>query len=111
MEELMGNMEELKDHLAHLPVRIVTEPSQLPLAFLQPSRENKLVIGFDCEGVNLSQHGRLCLMQLASEDSVYLIDAVAGGNILMKACKPTLESLHVTKVVRDCKRDSEALCF
>lgn len=29
----------------------------------------------------------------------------------MKACKPALESTYITKVIHDCKRDSEALYF
>ncbi|KAG8635928.1 hypothetical protein MANES_16G077100v8 [Manihot esculenta] len=31
--------------------------------------------------------------------------------MLMKACKPALESSYITKVIHDCKRDSEALYF
>lgn len=47
-------------------------------------------------------------MQLAFEDGVYLVDAIEGESTLMQACKPALESPYVTKVVHDCKRDSEA---
>jgi len=105
------DMEELKVHLPPVPIHVVTEASQLPCAFLEPSPESQLVIGFDCEGVDLARYGRLCIMQLAFEDAVYLVDAVEGGGLLMQACKPALESVHVTKVVHDCKRDSEALYF
>lgn len=45
--------------------------------------------------------------QLAFEDAVYIVDAVQGGNALMQACKPAMESPYVTKVCHDCKRDSE----
>eukprot|EP00262_Sarcandra_glabra_P002218 TRINITY_DN12487_c0_g1_i2.p1 TRINITY_DN12487_c0_g1~~TRINITY_DN12487_c0_g1_i2.p1 ORF type:complete len:324 (-),score=49.56 TRINITY_DN12487_c0_g1_i2:341-1312(-) len=89
----------------------VTHASQLPLEFLEPSVERQLVIGFDCEGVDLCRHGTLCIMQLAFPDAVYLVDAIEGGEMLMQACKPALESSYVTKVVHDCKRDSEALYF
>jgi exonuclease 3'-5' domain-containing protein 1 len=57
-------MEELKVHLAPIPIHIVTEASQLPCAFLEPSPERQLVIGFDCEGVDLARYGRLCIMQV-----------------------------------------------
>lgn len=102
------------DHEAHLtlvPIHIVTHASQLPTAFLEPSADNQLIIGFDCEGVDLCRHGTLCIMQLAFPDAIYLVDAIQGGEILMKACKPALESSYITKVVHDCKRDSEALYF
>ncbi|RVW52412.1 piRNA biogenesis protein EXD1 [Vitis vinifera] len=94
-----------------VPIHIVTLPSQLPIEFLEPSPERKLVIGFDCEGVDLCRHGTLCIMQIAFPDAIYLVDAIQGGEMLMKACKPALESSYITKVIHDCKRDSEALYF
>ncbi|KAF3447496.1 hypothetical protein FNV43_RR12682 [Rhamnella rubrinervis] len=97
--------------LSVVPIYIVTHASQLPNEFLEPSSERQLVIGFDCEGVDLCRHGTLCIMQLAFPDAVYLVDAVQGGEMLMKACKPALESSFITKVIHDCKRDSEALYF
>ncbi|KAG9455602.1 hypothetical protein H6P81_000110 [Aristolochia fimbriata] len=97
--------------LSEVPIHIVTHPSQLPPEFLEPSIERMLVIGFDCEGVDLCRYGTLCIMQLAFPDAVYLVDATQGGQELMQACKPALESNYVTKVVHDCKRDSEALYF
>ncbi|KAG8051603.1 hypothetical protein GUJ93_ZPchr0001g31835 [Zizania palustris] len=97
--------------LPSLPVRVITEPGQLPVEFLKPSASQKLVIGFDCEGVDLCRHGALCIMQLAFTDAIYLVDAIEGGKDLIQACKPALESEYVTKVIHDCKRDSEALYF
>ena len=45
--------------------------------------------------------------QLAFPDAIYLVDAIQGGEMLVKACKPALESSYITKVIHDCKRDSE----
>ncbi|KAL9376531.1 hypothetical protein Peur_030651 [Populus x canadensis] len=97
------------DH--EVPIHVVTEPSQLPAEFLNPSAAKQLIIGFDCEGVDLCRHGTLCIMQLAFPDAIYLVDAIKGGESLIRACKPALESSHITKVIHDCKRDSEALYF
>lgn len=94
-----------------VPIHIVTDALQLPVEFLNPTPEKKLVIGFDCEGVDLCRHGRLCIMQIAFPDAIYLADVIEGGEVLMKACKPALESNYITKVIHDCKRDSEALYF
>ncbi|KAJ7966466.1 3'-5' exonuclease domain [Quillaja saponaria] len=96
---------------ASFPIHIVTHASQLPAEFLDPSPEKQLVVGFDCEGVDLCRSGTLCIMQLALPDAIYLVDAIQGGEMLMKACKPALESSYITKVIHDCKRDSEALYF
>ncbi|KAI4316561.1 hypothetical protein L6164_024534 [Bauhinia variegata] len=102
------------DHEARstsVPIHIVTNASELPVEFLEPSPEQQLVIGFDCEGVDLCRNGTLCIMQLAFPDAIYLVDAIQGGEELVKACKPALESSYITKVIHDCKRDSEALYF
>lgn len=57
-----GNPE---DHEAPaVPIHIVTSASQLPAKFLEPSPQDPLVIGFDCEGVDLCRHGTLCIMQV-----------------------------------------------
>ncbi|XP_031372620.1 uncharacterized protein LOC116187806 isoform X2 [Punica granatum] len=97
--------------IASVPIHIVTAANELPAEFLTPSPERQLVIGFDCEGVNLCRHGSLCIMQVAFPDAIYLVDALTGGETLMKACQPALESSYITKVIHDCKRDSEALYF
>ncbi|XP_010267085.1 PREDICTED: uncharacterized protein LOC104604449 isoform X2 [Nelumbo nucifera] len=106
-----GKYPDHEAQLSSVPIHIVTHASQLPLEFLEPSPERPLVIGFDCEGVDLCRYGTLCIMQLAFPDAIYLVDAIQGGEMLMKACKPALESSYVTKVIHDCKRDSEALYF
>ena len=48
-----------------------------------------------------------CSWQLAFPDAIYLVDAIEGGKSLVEACKPALESSNITKVIHDCKRDSE----
>ncbi|XP_070053880.1 uncharacterized protein [Nicotiana tomentosiformis] len=97
--------------LKPVPIYIVTHESQLPATFLNPSPKNELVVGLDCEGVGLSRYGTLCIVQLAFPDAIYLVDAIRGGKKLINACKPALESTYVTKVIHDCKRDSEALYY
>ncbi|KAL6005963.1 hypothetical protein ACLOJK_040008 [Asimina triloba] len=106
-----GKQPDLNGELSVVPIHIVTDVSQLPSDFLEPSAERQLIIGFDCEGVDLCRYGTMCIMQLAFPDAVYLVDAIQGGKALMQACKPALESSYITKVVHDCKRDSEALYF
>lgn len=52
-------------YMSSVPTHVVTLASQLPEEFLQPSCERKMVIGFDCEGVDLCRHGALCIMQVS----------------------------------------------
>lgn len=49
----------------------------------------------------------IMFLQLAFPDAIYLVDVFQGGDVLIKACKPALESNYITKVIHDCKRDSE----
>ncbi|RYR55585.1 hypothetical protein Ahy_A06g030773 isoform B [Arachis hypogaea] len=101
----------VESNSALVPIHIVTTASQLPTEFLEPSPQHQFIIGFDCEGEDLCRTGALCLIQLAFPDAIYLVDAIEGGEALIKACKPALESNFITKVIHDCKRDSEALYF
>ncbi|CAI5482604.1 unnamed protein product [Closterium sp. Yama58-4] len=96
-----------------LPVHVVTDATQLPPELLHPPvpPAPPLVIGFDCEGIDLARHGQLCVMQLALPGAIYLVDVVEGGAALVRACTPALESAHVIKAIHDCKRDGEALFF
>lgn len=50
-------------------------------------------------------------LQLAFQDAIYLVDAIEGGEVLINACKPALESSYIKKVIHDCKRDSEVSNF
>lgn len=83
-------------------------------ALLQCSR-----IAVDCEGVALSRTGRLCLLQLASPTDVFLVDLVnvndpidlshARAMFAEGGLRELLETENVTKVLHDCRHDSDAL--
>lgn len=75
-------------------------------------------IAVDCEGVGLSRTGRLCLMQIASPDHVYIFDIIgkdlndmAYGISLFEqgGLRELLENTSVHKVMHDCRHDSDAL--
>ena len=82
------------DH--EVPIRVVTEPSQLPVEFLNPAAAKQLIIGFDCEGVNLCRHGALCIMQvsyslvvLCARNRKYkVITALCFLSMVLAACVP-----------------------
>lgn len=94
-------------------------------------------IALDCEGVALSRTGRLCLLQAKGLDTVYIFDLVnsptntTGANLyasdqdkrqIVRAqlsharrmfekggLKKLLEDKSVTKIMHDCRHDSDAL--
>ena len=71
-------------------------------------------IALDCEGVALSRTGKLCLLQVASPDCIYLFDLISAetpAEELMNqgGLKRLLERHDVYKVTHDCRHDSDAL--
>lgn len=63
------------------------------------------VIAVDCEGVNLSREGELCLVQIGTESKVYLVDVLEHGRALFEegGLRALLESAKVRKVLHDCR--------
>lgn len=94
----------------------VTSPEECIRAVEVLSTKKRIAV--DCEGVLLSRTGRLCLLQLAIPDAVYVIDLVGNDpsdtqyaqSLFDKGgLKGLLEDSEVVKVMHDCRHDSDAL--
>ncbi len=73
---------------------------------------NSKRVAFDCEGVDLSRLGTVEIVSLAfSKDEIFLVDV--GGSTpdpsVLRALKDLLEDSEVTKIIHDCRMDSDAL--
>jgi len=77
--------------------------------------KNLKEIFFDCEGVNLSKEGKLCILQIAvifkKKIKIFIFDLIKGKEELIKILKPILEDKKILKIIHDVKRDSEALYY
>lgn len=92
------------------------DPTKCQSAVAQLSQFSRIAV--DCEGVQLSRTGRLCLLQMASPDCIYVFDLI-GDNpdddgwgkrfFEVSGLKKLLESPRVHKVMHDCRHDSDAL--
>eukprot|EP01102_Stenamoeba_stenopodia_P007621 TRINITY_DN213_c0_g1_i1.p1 TRINITY_DN213_c0_g1~~TRINITY_DN213_c0_g1_i1.p1 ORF type:complete len:445 (+),score=112.61 TRINITY_DN213_c0_g1_i1:160-1494(+) len=70
------------------------------------------LVAFDCEAVGMNRHGKLCLVQIATEDSVYLFDITVGGDALFESgLRWLLETDKILKVGHDCRGDSDILWY
>jgi exonuclease 3'-5' domain-containing protein 1 len=68
------------------------------------------LIAVDCEGLNMSRAGELCMVQVATADQVYLFDVISlGDKLFSKGLKRILERTIPTKVFYDCRKDSDIL--
>ncbi|WCJ28918.1 hypothetical protein M5689_010586 [Euphorbia peplus] len=93
--------------LATVLIHHASESSLLPIELL----ERKLIFSFDCEGVNLSWHGTLRVVQIAFPNAKFLVDMNQGGNMLRKTWTPAFRSSNIPEVTHDCKRDTKAVYF
>ncbi|XP_062295759.1 piRNA biogenesis protein EXD1 [Scomber scombrus] len=62
------------------------------------------VIGVGVDGVEVYQHGRLCWLQIATKNKVYLFDILLlGARAFKNGLSMILESKHILKVIHDCR--------
>lgn len=72
------------------------------------------VIALDLEGRDLSRHGSVCIVTIATHSVVYIIDMVQLGPAALQrtsSLTKLLESRDVAKLMFDCRADCDALFF
>ncbi|XP_078419119.1 piRNA biogenesis protein EXD1 isoform X1 [Cetorhinus maximus] len=68
------------------------------------------VIGVAVEGIDICRFGKLCLIQIATEDQIYLFDIFLLGPVAFKnGLKMILEDSNILKVIHDCRLVSDCL--
>ncbi|XP_015114166.1 egalitarian protein homolog [Diachasma alloeum] len=68
--------------------------------------DGKIVVSFDCEGINVGAKGQLTLVQIGTaQGHVYIFDLFTSPN-LITGLRKLLESPNVVKVIHDCRNDS-----
>ncbi|XP_048393656.1 piRNA biogenesis protein EXD1 isoform X1 [Stegostoma tigrinum] len=67
-------------------------------------------IGVAVEGIDICRFGKLCLMQIATKDQIYLFDILLLGPVAFKnGLKMVLEDSNILKVIHDCRLVSDCL--
>ncbi|KAK9533568.1 hypothetical protein VZT92_008678 [Zoarces viviparus] len=62
------------------------------------------VIGVGADGVEVFKHGRLCWLQIATKNKIYLFDILLLGDGAFKnGLAMILENKHILKVIHDCR--------
>ncbi|XP_029316751.1 piRNA biogenesis protein EXD1 [Cottoperca gobio] len=62
------------------------------------------VIGVVADGVEVFKHGRLCWLQIATKNRVYLFDILLlGAQAFKNGLSMILENRHILKVIHDCR--------
>ncbi len=65
----------------------------------------------DCEGVDLSREGSVCIVQIATSEQTVIVDVLGKkhNDPLIQWLRVILESDKVKKIIHDCRMDSDAL--
>ncbi|XP_017891560.1 egalitarian protein homolog [Ceratina calcarata] len=74
----------------------------------KPPPDGKVVISFDCEGINLGVKGQLTLVQVGTmSGQAYIFDLFTCPNLVQAGgIQKLLEHKDVIKVIHDCRNDS-----
>ncbi|XP_077265645.1 egl_like_exo domain-containing protein [Temnothorax americanus] len=74
----------------------------------RPPLDGKVVVSFDCEGINLGVKGQLTLVQIGTmSGQAYVFDLVTCPSLVQAGgLQKLLEHPHVIKVIHDCRNDS-----
>lgn len=92
--------------------RVISDWSDRVAAQLLESFSGEEVVALDVEGCHLSRLGNISIVQMATGSACYIFDILGKdmGHPLVAWLRDLLESDTVTKVVHDCRWDSDALC-
>ena len=68
-------------------------------------------LALDCEGVRLGKGGKLTLIQImANDDTIFIFDVlVLGESLFDNGLQEILESKEISKIMFDCRSDSDSL--
>ncbi|EFN63955.1 Exonuclease 3'-5' domain-like-containing protein 1 [Camponotus floridanus] len=74
----------------------------------KPPPDGKVVVSFDCEGINLGVKGQLTLVQIGTmSGQAYMFDLFTCPRLVQDGgLQKLLEHPHVIKVIHDCRNDS-----
>ncbi|CAL1681679.1 unnamed protein product [Lasius platythorax] len=74
----------------------------------KPPPDGKVVVSFDCEGINLGVKGQLTLVQIGTmSGQAYVFDLFTCPSLVQAGgLQKLLEHPHVIKVIHDCRNDS-----
>jgi len=94
---------------ARRPVHLVSTIDQCQAMVEQLLNSSNTSVAIDCEGESLGRFGSLALVQLATDQHVFLVDTIDGGPRLVEPLRTLLASHDVIKVFHDCREDASLL--
>lgn len=74
---------------------------------------NENIIVLDADGVDLSRQDVICIVQLATREQCFILDVhgKSSDDALVVWLRGILEDDTITKIIHDCRMDSDALLY
>ncbi|CAH1112027.1 unnamed protein product [Psylliodes chrysocephalus] len=86
---------------------LMNKASKTQMNPVWPFTNDRMIVAFDCEGINLGVKGQLTLMQVATMSGFsYVFDLISCPDMIDYGLRRLLESTNIVKVVHDCRNDS-----
>lgn len=95
--------------VARRPIHLITSVDQCRSLVERVLSSGQPCIGVDCEGTQIGRFGNLSLLQLATDEEVFLVDVAVGGAGIVEPLSPLFGSRDVVKVFHDCREDASLL--
>lgn len=90
------------------PIHLVTSRDQCHALVERILSSNHKSIAVDCEGAQLGRFGHLSLVQLATDQEVFLLDVLSSLDVVQPLL-PLFETQEIVKVFHDCREDASLL--
>lgn len=103
------NINQFQSHTAAKPeITLVQTEEDLKQAKAIITREKVLAV--DCEGVNLSRKGSICIVQVGTPTQCFILDLLSPDrSSMIPLLRAIMEDSNVVKIMHDCKLDADAL--
>jgi hypothetical protein len=91
--------------------RVIDEFDEAIAIELSSAFAGVVAIALDAEGVDLSRHGRISIVQVSTPTQCFLIDVLDkdADDPLVAWLRTLLENEEVVKIIHDCRMDADAL--
>jgi hypothetical protein len=100
---------DLRESSRNPNILVVNDAVSLEMSKLEIAGE--ACLSLDCEGINLGRQGKVSLVQISTANRCFLFDVLTETpqSEMIIYLKTVLEDASITKIIHDCRADSDAL--
>ena len=92
-----------EERIRRLPVRWLSTAAQSEILAQRVLDSDHHSIALAGSGESVGRFGQLALLQVATQDEIFLLDVQSGGSEMLSCWAPVLSSTSLVKVLHDCR--------